>query len=378
MLHPIHRVLAAFLFILFAFRSMGQLTTCGLRWDRRKTYGIEVKKLTLESRIWRSSSDASHTITEYNDTVQVTRGGRTLTTFCVKGGKVSSQQVVMKDDNGTVLWIDSFYVDEWQYLQPYTDSYRGALASRWKYYPNGMPSGVAYRNKYGADTLVIEWSETGVMRLKRQRRSEFRYSEAGILRTETRMGYKAVYAENGVLEHVSRDTTVKNQTVQYLLDYSVTGVLRKESWLKDGKPCGTWREYDAKGVLVKTIPHKPLVQMQPVDEVIELVDMYDAFAFVDELAEYPGGETALRKQLESDLKAVFCSSDAPLEGNYAIRFEVREDGTIGFLDASGWNVESIRSSLKNTIEKSPRWKPGKHNGKPVTETMLLTLRFNEV
>lgn len=382
MLQPVFSMLAVLIISVSSFQTLAQ-TTCKPQWDRRTAYRLKVKEIELEARIWGDRSDLSKTITQRGDTIILSRGGHVLTTFQTQGPYIVSPQVVMKDDSGTVLWIDSFQ-NEWNYRsEVYLDVFRGKQLSRWRYYANGMLSGVSYKDQYGVDSLVIEWSTSGIIKLKKQGNREYRYSDQGVLLSEAELyyvnGYKKAYYDNGVLKQVSFDTLVKNQLVKFIRDYSETGVLRMESWLKDGVPCETWREYNAAGTLVKTIKHKPLVQAPPIDDlVVGVEEVGPAIEYVEELAEFPGGDNAFKQKIEQELVSVFCSGGVPLEGNYTIRFEIREDGAIRFLDAKGNNVESIRPALKTFMEKLPRCKPGKHHGKRLTEIRSLTVHFSEV
>ncbi len=381
MCQPIHSVLTILIISLLSFQTIAQ-TTCKPQWDRRTAYQLTVKDVIVEARTWADRSDASRTITQRGDTIIVSRGERTLTTFRTSGPLVISPQVVMKDDSGTIIWIDSFQVSGRNHdTQEYLDSFWGKQTSRWRYYANGMPSGVAYKDWYGEDTLVIEWAQTGIIKYKKHQRREYRYSETGVLLSETMSGfqaYKKTYYDHGVLKQFSLDTLVKNQFVQFIRDYSAAGVLRMESWLKDGMPCETWREYNEAGALVKTIKHKPLMPGVPVELAVGVEEAWPIAEYIDERAEFAGGETAFKQKIENEMVSVFCSGGVPLEGNYIIRFEIREDGAVRFLDAKGSNVESIRPALKTFMEKLPRWKSGRHSGRHITEIKTLTVRFSEV
>lgn len=100
--------------------------------------------------------------------------------------------------------------------------------------------------------------------------------------------------------------------------------------------------------------------------------------FVDEPAEYEGGNAALIKFLGENLKYPNDAIDAEAEGKVYLRFVVHTDGNIGEItvargvrDFPSMDKEAVRV-LKLTQGK---WKPGKMHGKPVASTMTLPVAF---
>lgn len=385
MLQLIGRILSVLLFTTCSFLAIGQSTPQKPRWNRRTPYQLTFKYLSVDAQIWTDQSGLI--VAEFqrtgSDSVILSSQDQIIGTFLAKGDRISSPRFVMKDEKGGILWIDSFRVAEQIHLQTYLANYKAALASHWSFYTNGMLSGINYKNKHGDDSLSLHYSESGILQLKKQGNRKYEYSATGVLQSVSSTNgpeYRATYYNHGALQQLAYDTLIKNQTIQYIRDYSTIGVLLKESWLKDGKPCETWREYDQTGKLVKTIQHTPLIE---VSSDIGLVTVFEEAAlpsltYVEVSANYPGGQTALSKRLETDLIKVFCNGKMPLKDQYIIRFEVSEEGKVKFLDFIGWHAESIRSCVKDIMANLPRWQPGKHNGKRVKQILLLTLDFKAV
>ncbi|WP_300664950.1 hypothetical protein [Fluviicola sp.] len=385
MLRSIYHILTVLFLSGYSFYTIGQSTPQKPRWNRRTPYQLTVKQLSVEFQTWTDQSGL--TVTKFQktgpDSIVLSRQDQIIGTFLASGTRIYSPRFVMKDGNGTTLWIDSFRVKEQFHLQTYLANYRASLASHWTFYSTGILSGVNYKDLYDEDSLSLQWSESGILRLKKQKNREYHYSETGFLQSVSSTNgaeYKAVYYNNGIIQRLSCDTIIKNQIVQYIADYSVKGVLLKESWLKGGEPCETWREYDQTGKLIKTVRHTPLVEFSSViDYVAVPLEAPPVFlTYVEELADYPGGQAVLFRKLETDFIRVFYTGRTPLEGPYTIRFEVNEDGMIKFLDITGLHAENIQSSVKTIMEKLPRWQPGKSNGKRVKQITLLTLDFKAV
>lgn len=385
MLRSIYHILTALFLSGYSFYTVGQSASQKPRWNRRTPYQLTVKQLSVDAQIWTDQSGLI--VTKFqrtgSDSVILSSQDQTIGTFLAKGDRISSPRFVMKDEKGGILWIDSFRVAEQIYLQTYLANYKAALASHRSFYTNGMLSSINYKNKHGDDSLSLHYSELGILQLKKQGNRKYEYFANGVLQSVSSTNspeYRAVYDNHGTLQQLAYDTLIKNQIIQYIRDYSTTDVLLKESWLKDGKPCETWREYDQTGKLIKTVRHTPLVEVSSViDYVAVPLEAPPVFlTYVEELADYPGGQAVLFRKLETDFIRVFCNSKMPLKDHYIIRFEINEDGMIKFLDITGLHVENIQSSVKTIMEKLPRWMPGKSNGKRVKQITLLTLDFKAV
>ena len=91
--------------------------------------------------------------------------------------------------------------------------------------------------------------------------------------------------------------------------------------------------------------------------------------------EFPGGEDALRQYLQKELTYPDKAVKENIAGRIVVQFIVSKEGTI--LDVKliipiggGCDEEAIR-----VIKSMPKWKPAIRNGKAVSESVLLPIKF---
>jgi protein TonB len=109
----------------------------------------------------------------------------------------------------------------------------------------------------------------------------------------------------------------------------------------------------------------------------EVADMETVYQFVEEPAEFPGGNVALNKFLTDNLRYPQAALEEEIEGRCYLQFIVDRTGMIsnvevrrGVLDCPECDKEAIR-----LVEAMPKWKPGKNNGKPVNSRFNLPVTF---
>jgi TonB family protein len=100
-----------------------------------------------------------------------------------------------------------------------------------------------------------------------------------------------------------------------------------------------------------------------------------AYTFVDQMPEYPGGTNALLKYIQSKVKYPANAKQNGVEGKVMVQFIVDEKGNvvnpkiikgIGY----GCDEEALR-----VIKLLPGWIPGKQGGKPVKVKMVIPFSF---
>jgi TonB family protein len=152
---------------------------------------------------------------------------------------------------------------------------------------------------------------------------------------------------------------------------------------KEGKNVGSFIRIQLstttndKGIIIK--PWQ-LVSVKPANnELIETtkdsVDERDAYTYVDQMPEYPGGTNALLKYIQSKVKYPANAKQNGVEGKVLVQFIVDEKGNvvnpkiikgIGY----GCDEEALR-----VIKSLTRWKPGKQAGKPVKVKIVIPFSF---
>src|SRR3989338_1935696 len=99
--------------------------------------------------------------------------------------------------------------------------------------------------------------------------------------------------------------------------------------------------------------------------------------FVEENAEYPGGQAALKKFLQDNMNYPQTAIELNIEGKCYLQFVVSKKGNIsnvkvmrGVPDCPECDKEAVR-----VVKAMPDWKPGKNGGKAVNSTFNLPVTF---
>jgi periplasmic protein TonB len=99
------------------------------------------------------------------------------------------------------------------------------------------------------------------------------------------------------------------------------------------------------------------------------------FSFVESMPSFPGGEAAMFKFINDNLKYPEEAKENKIEGKVFVSFIVDTDGSIQDVKVkrgivSGCNEEAIR-----LVSSMPKWVPGKQNGKAVRVSFNLPVVF---
>ena len=99
------------------------------------------------------------------------------------------------------------------------------------------------------------------------------------------------------------------------------------------------------------------------------------YDFVYKMPSFPGGEIALMKYLNMNIRYPATAVESAIQGRVICRFIVKKDGSIFNVEA----VNSIDSSLDReavrVIEGMPKWNPGTQDGEPVNVRYILPITF---
>lgn len=104
----------------------------------------------------------------------------------------------------------------------------------------------------------------------------------------------------------------------------------------------------------------------------------ELFTYVEQVPEFPGGQTAFSDFLHSRLVYPETAKEAAKQGVVYLEFIVETDGAVsnvkvkkGVAGAPELDAEAVR-----VLRLSPNWIPGKQNGKPVRVLMTIPVRFS--
>ncbi len=99
------------------------------------------------------------------------------------------------------------------------------------------------------------------------------------------------------------------------------------------------------------------------------------FAAVEKLPEFPGGEAAFGKYLGNAIRYPPVAKENNTQGRVIVSFVVERDGNLTDIKVlrdigGGCGAEAIR-----VLQKSPKWKAGIQNGKPVRVAYTMPINF---
>lgn len=100
------------------------------------------------------------------------------------------------------------------------------------------------------------------------------------------------------------------------------------------------------------------------------------FTAVEEQAGFPGGQDALMKWLQQNVRYPELAQQNNVQGKVFVKFTVEKDGSLT-------NPEIVKSVDKELdqeairlVKKMPKWKPAKNNGKIVRSYYYLPVNFS--
>ena len=119
-----------------------------------------------------------------------------------------------------------------------------------------------------------------------------------------------------------------------------------------------------------------LVKKEEVKEPeMEDINGEDIFYVVEEMPEFPGGETALRQFIASTVKYPEEAQKGGIQGKVYVSFVVTKNGSI----ANAKVVRGVHSSLDmealKVVNSQPKWKPGKQRGEAVNVQYTVPINF---
>lgn len=99
------------------------------------------------------------------------------------------------------------------------------------------------------------------------------------------------------------------------------------------------------------------------------------FKIVEQMPEYPGGETALMQYLVSSISYTQMAKEANIQGTIYVSFVIEKDGSVSnvsLLRGLGGGLDEIAlEAIRNMLD----WSPGKQRGIPVRVEMSVPFKF---
>jgi protein TonB len=115
----------------------------------------------------------------------------------------------------------------------------------------------------------------------------------------------------------------------------------------------------------------PVTSSAPIEEEEDNV----VFQVVEKMPSFPGGDAALFKFLNENVKYPVIAQENGVQGRVICQFVVNRDGSIVDVEV----VRSVDASLDKeairVIKSMPKWSPGQQRGKPVRVKYTLPVNF---
>lgn len=99
------------------------------------------------------------------------------------------------------------------------------------------------------------------------------------------------------------------------------------------------------------------------------------YSIVDEIPEFPGGETSLRKYIDNSIRYPEIARENGIEGKVYVTFVVGRDGYVKDAKIQRGVDPSLDKEALRIISSLPIWKPGKFDGKPVNTYFTVPVNF---
>ena len=99
------------------------------------------------------------------------------------------------------------------------------------------------------------------------------------------------------------------------------------------------------------------------------------FTAVEQPASFPGGNAAMMKWLNSNLKYPERAMQNDISGRVIVQFVVNADGSIEQVKVAKGVDKDLDAEAIRVVKKMPKWQPGKNNGHAVRSMFTLPVTF---
>ena len=99
------------------------------------------------------------------------------------------------------------------------------------------------------------------------------------------------------------------------------------------------------------------------------------FVSVESSPEFPGGAAAFTKYLEKNIKYPGVDRENNIQGKVYIQFVVEKDGSLTDISATRGPSATLKEEAIRILSKSPKWKAGIQNGRPVRVQYTVPINF---
>ena len=119
-----------------------------------------------------------------------------------------------------------------------------------------------------------------------------------------------------------------------------------------------------------------LVQMEgEPSDIEECGEQDNYFVVVENQPEFPGGESALMKYLNKNIRYPAFAQENGIQGRVTVSFIVERDGSIASIEVMRSPAEELSKESIRVVQSMPKWKPGRQRGKAVRVKYVLPITF---
>ncbi len=107
----------------------------------------------------------------------------------------------------------------------------------------------------------------------------------------------------------------------------------------------------------------------------EETDDAPVFFIVEEMPEFPGGDTELRKYIAQSVKYPVIAQENGIQGRVYVQFVVGTDGKVSQVKVARGVDPNLDKEAIRVVQSMPKWKPGKQRGKAVKVSYTVPINF---
>ena len=117
------------------------------------------------------------------------------------------------------------------------------------------------------------------------------------------------------------------------------------------------------------------VEIMDFEEEVE-VDENQIFVAVEKMPNFPGGQAALMKYLQKNLKYPRLAQENGIQGRVYVNFVVGKKGEITKIKIVKGVDKSLDQEAMRVVQNMPHWEPGEQMGKAVNVSCNVPINFN--
>ncbi len=107
----------------------------------------------------------------------------------------------------------------------------------------------------------------------------------------------------------------------------------------------------------------------------EETDDAPVFFIVEEMPQFPGGDTELRKFIAQSVKYPVIAQENGIQGRVYVQFVVGTDGSVKDVKVARGVDPNLDKEAIRVVQSMPKWKPGKQRGKAVKVSYTVPINF---